>query len=310
MSGSTPVNDLIFGLMAGVEQVRRILDQSVIGIVPLNWRYEPAKMKEFLSGIAHYGFRGIQISGEQAESVDFLREMRVQDIAPAEQYLAIRCDEDGPLSGSEAESAKTIQQAVAARVEMIVFAVDGTEGRDRSAGRVDLGPHLSELAFTKLAAHIETFAKLAATHGIKSSFHPHAGTYVESENETCKLMNQLDPQLVGLCLDVGHWIVAGEDPIKAVRDFGKRITHVHIKDVSGEILENMLTGEIPTMNVAVEEFKLFVPAGTGLLKLRDFLAELEKVSFCGWLMSEQDSAWEPSEVASGVSIANIQNALT
>lgn len=289
--------------------MRRILDQSVIGIVPLNWRYESAKMQEFLSGIAHYGFRGIQISGEQSESLDFLREMRIQGIVPAEQYLAIRCDEEGPLLSSEEESVRTIHQAVAAKVEMIVFAVDGTEERDRSAGRVDRGPRLSDAAFTKLAAHIETFAKLAATHGIKSSFHPHAGTFVESENETCKLMEQLDPQLVGLCLDVGHWIVAGEDPIKAVRDFGKRITHVHIKDVSGEVLEKMLTGEILTMNEAVEDFKLFIPAGTGLLKLREFLTELEKVSFSGWLMSEQDSAWEPSEVASGVSIANIQNAL-
>lgn len=290
--------------------MQRILDQCGIGIVPLNWRYKPAKMQEFLSGIAHYGFRGIQISGEQSESLDFLSEMRVHGIAPAEQYLAIRCDEDGPLSGSEVESARTIRQAIAAKVEMIVFAVDGTEERDKSAGRVDSGPRLRDVAFTKLAEHIEIFAKLASAHGIKSSFHPHAGTFVESEKETRELMGQLDPQLVGLCLDVGHWIVAGEDPIKAVRDFGKRITHVHIKDVDGDVLVKMLSGEIPTMNAAVEDFKLFVPAGTGLLKLREFLAELEKVSYCGWLMSEQDSAWEPSEVASGVSIANIQNAIT
>jgi len=71
----------------------------------------------------------------------------------------------------------------------------------------------------------------------------------------------------------------------------------------------MLTGEIETMNSAVEDFKLFVPAGTGLLKLRDLFAALEKVSFSGWLMSEQDSAWEPSEAASGISITNMKAAL-
>ena len=289
--------------------MRRILNRSSIGIVPLNWRYEPSKMQEFLSGIAHYGFQGIQISAEQSESLDFLREMQFQGVAPAEQYLAIRCNEDGPLAGSERESEMTIRQAAAAKVEMIVFAVDGTEERDRSVGRADLSPGLHDAAFTKLAVHIETYAEMAAEHGIKSSFHPHAGTFVESENETCKLMNQLDSQLVGLCLDVGHWIVAGEDPIKAVRDFGKQITHVHIKDVNGEVLEKMLRGEISTMNAAVEDYKLFVPAGTGLLKLPEFLNELEKVSFSGWLMSEQDTAWEPPEVASGISIANIQHAL-
>lgn len=287
----------------------RILDQSLVGIVPLNWRYEPAKMQDFLSRIASFGFRGIQISGDQSESLDFLHEMKIRGIAPAEQYLAIRCGEAGPILGSEAESARTIQQAVTAKVEMIVFAVDGTEARDRWAGRADAGPQLSDIGYERLASHIEIFAEMAAVNGIRSSFHPHAGTYVESARETRLLMDKLDLQTVGLCLDVGHWMVAGEDPIKAVRDYGKRITHVHVKDVSGEVLEKMLKGEIPTLNSAVEDFKLFVPAGTGLLKLRELFAELEKISFSGWLMSEQDSAWEPSEAASGISIVNIQAAL-
>jgi sugar phosphate isomerase/epimerase len=55
---------------------------------------------------------------------------------------------------------------------------------------------------------------------------------------------------------------------------------------------------------------LFVPAGTGLLNLRTLFLALEKVGFTGWLMSEQDSAWEPSEAASGISIANMKAALT
>lgn len=287
----------------------RILDQSLVGIVPLNFRYEPAKKQEFLSAIASYGFRGIQISGEQSESPDFLQEMKIQGIAPAEQYLAIRCGTDGPILGSETESARTIRQAAAARVEMVVFAVDGTEERDRWAGRADKGPQLSDIGYERLAAHIEKFAKMAAESGVRASFHPHAGTYIESARETSLLMDKLDPQVVGLCLDVGHWIVAGEDPIKAVRDYGSRITHVHVKDVSDEVLDRMMRGEILTMNSAVEDFKLFVPAGTGILRLGELFTELEKASFSGWLMSEQDSAWEPSEAASGISIANMQAAL-
>jgi inosose dehydratase len=287
----------------------RILKQSKIGLVPLNWRYESAKKQDFLSGIASYGFRGIQISGDQAQSPDFLQEMRFRGIAPAEQYVAIRCGQEGPLAGSEEESAQTIQQGIQANVEMMVFAVDGTEDRDRCAGRADTGPQISPAGFAKLAAHIEKFAQLAATEGIGSAFHPHAATYVETERETRLLMNKMDAKLVGLCLDVGHWIVAGADPIKAVEEYGNRITHVHVKDVNGEVLKKMLSGKIETMHSAVEDFKLFVPAGTGLLKLHDLFAALEKYSFSGWLMSEQDSAWEPSEAASGISIANMRVAL-
>lgn len=287
----------------------RILAQTKIGLVPLNWRYETAKMREFLSGIALYGFKGIQISGDQSESSVFLKEMAVRGIAPAEQYVAIRCGQDGPLPGSEVESFKTIQQAIAAKVEMLVFAVDGTDNRDRCAGRADDGPQMSEHGFTQLASQIEALARSAKTQGIKSSFHPHAATYVETERETRLLMDQMDPLVVGLCLDVGHWIVGGADPIQAVYDYRNRITHVHVKDVSGEVLLKMVSGEIVTMSTAVEEFKLFVPAGTGLLNLRKLFLALEEVAFTGWLMSEQDSAWEPSEAASAISFANMTVAL-
>ena len=287
----------------------KLLKQSKIGLVPLNWRYDSAKKSEFLSGIANYGFKGIQISGDQAQSPDFLQDMTQHGIAPAEQYVAIRCGQEGPLAGNDEESAETIQQAIYANVEMMVFAVDGSADRDRCAGRADAGPQMSPAGFARLAAHVEKFAKSAAAEGIGSSFHPHAATYVETERETRLLMEKMDAQLVGLCLDVGHWIVAGADPLKAVGEYGNRITHVHVKDVNGEVLTKMLSGEIETMQAAVEDFKLFVPAGTGLLKLHDLLAALEKNSFTGWLMSEQDSAWEPSEAASGISIANIKAAL-
>ncbi len=63
------------------------------------------------------------------------------------------------------------------------------------------------------------------------------------------------------------------------------------------------------MNIAVEDFKLFVPAGTGLLKMSELFHALNTISYAGWLMSEQDSAWEPAEAASGVSMANIKLAL-
>lgn len=287
----------------------KVLVHSKIGIVPLNWHYEPSAMQRFLTGIADYGFKGIQISADQAESSAFLAEMKKRNIEAAEQYVAIRCGQDGPFPGSQAESSQTIEQAISAKVEMLVFAVDGTDDRDRCAGRADSGPQLTQEGFAQLASHVESFAALAAEHGVKSSFHPHAATYIETERETRLLMDLMDPVLVGLCLDVGHWIVGGADPIKAVDDYRNRITHVHVKDVSGEVLQKMLSGQIATMGTAVDEFKLFVPAGTGLLGLRNLFVALEQVSFSGWLMSEQDSAWEPSEAASGISIANMRDAL-
>ena len=63
------------------------------------------------------------------------------------------------------------------------------------------------------------------------------------------------------------------------------------------------------MEDAVVEAKLFVPAGSGLLDLPGFFSALDSIGFSAWLMSEQDSAHEPSEAASGVSMENIQKAI-
>ena len=63
------------------------------------------------------------------------------------------------------------------------------------------------------------------------------------------------------------------------------------------------------MHVAVEDHFLFVPAGEGALDLVGLFAELEKIGFSDWMMSEQDKAREPAEEKSGVSMRNIEAAL-
>jgi inosose dehydratase len=286
-----------------------LLKNAKIGIVALNWKFEMAKSADFLQRIAGYGFKGIQISVEQANSDIFLSQMKQNEIATAEQYLDIACDENGPLPSADSHSQEIVEAAIRAKVEMLVFAVDGTLERDIYAGRTHLGPHLNENGYQRLADHITKYALHAKSAGIRSSFHPHAATYIETPEETRKLMAILDYDLVGMCLDVGHWIVGGGDPVAGVAEYGKRVTHVHIKDVDPEILKKLVTGDYERMHVAVEDHYLFVPAGEGVLDLVGLFAELEKYGFSDWMMSEQDKAREPAEEKSGVSMRNIEAAL-
>ncbi len=285
------------------------LDKAKVGIVALNWKFEMANSADFLKRIAAYEFKGIQISVEQANSDQFLAQMKENGLATAEQYLDIACDENGPLPSADAHSQEIVDAAIRAKVEMLVFAVDGTLERDIYAGRTHLGPHLNENGYQRLADHITKYALKAKTAGVRSSFHPHSATYIETPEETRKLMALLDYDLVGMCLDVGHWIVGGGDPVQGVIEYGKRVTHVHIKDVDPEVLKKLVAGEYERMDVAVEKYFLFVPAGDGALDLDGLFAELEKYDFSDWMMSEQDKAREPAEEKSGVSMRNIQAAL-
>jgi inosose dehydratase len=285
------------------------LDKAKVGIVALNWKFEMAKSAEFLKRIAAYEFEGIQISVEQANSDSFLSQMKENNLATAEQYLDIACDENGPLDIADAHSQEIVDAAIRAGVEMLVFAVDGTLERDIYAGRTHLGPQLNENGYQRLADHITKYALQAKAAGMRSSFHPHSATYIETPEETRKLMALLDYDLVGMCLDVGHWIVGGGDPVQGVIEYGKRVTHVHIKDVDPEVLKKLIAGEYERMHVAVEDHYLFVPAGEGALDLPGLFKELAKIDFSDWMMSEQDKAREPAEEKSGISMRNIKTAL-
>jgi inosose dehydratase len=285
------------------------LDKAKVGIVALNWKFEMANSADFLRRIAAYEFKGIQISVEQANSDLFLAQMKENGLATAEQYLDIACDENGPLDSADAHSQEIVDAAIRAGVEMLVFAVDGTLERDIYAGRTHLGPHLNENGYQRLADHITKYALIAKSAGVRSSFHPHSATYIETPEETRKLMALLDYELVGMCLDVGHWIVGGGDPVQGVIEYGKRVTHVHIKDVDSEVLKKLIAGEYERMHVAVEDHYLFVPAGEGALDLPGLFKELAKIDFSDWMMSEQDKAREPAEEKSGVSMRNIKTAL-
>ena len=46
------------------------------------------------------------------------------------------------------------------------------------------------------------------------AFHPHAGTFIETPAEVERLAGRLETDLVGICLDVGHYLVGGGDPVR------------------------------------------------------------------------------------------------
>ena len=287
-----------------------MLKNATIGLVPLNWKYSPENIDSYLEGIAGYGFEGIQISLDQGNSEAFVQKMSSLRLRNAEHYIAIRCNQDGPLDGYVDEYLNQVAFAGKHKVEMLVLAVDGTLDREKVAGRVDSSHSMTDAGVKALAQLLNRIAAEGQKVGVASSFHPHAATYIETPEETRSLFEYLDESLVSMCLDVGHWIVGGGDPVEAVHEYGAKITHVHVKDVDGDVLGRMIKGDFETMEDAVVQGKLFVPAGTGLLDLPGFFESLERVGFSAWLMSEQDSAHEPSEAASGVSMTNIKLSLT
>ncbi|MFZ9727773.1 MAG: sugar phosphate isomerase/epimerase family protein [Candidatus Nanopelagicaceae bacterium] len=288
---------------------RKRLATSKIGLVPLNWKFTDDRKEEVVAKFEEYGFQGIQVSEKHTNSTEYRNLFKLHSIEAAELYIAIKCTTESIASDSDSETKRQIDSAKTGGVEMIVFAVDGDSVRDQVATNADQGPALTPKALIELAEHINKWNEYCISLGMLASFHPHAATYIETPGETAALFAHLD-ESVGLCLDVGHWLVGGGDPVTAVNEYGSRITHVHVKDVDPIALAKLKAGDYDGMEVAVTEHKLFAPAGTGALDLVGLFDALQRVGFKGWLMSEQDSAWAPSEEKSLESYRNIERALS
>ena len=113
-------------------------------------------------------------------------------------------------------------------------------------------------------------------------------------------MSSTDPDRVGLCLDVGHYLVGGGDPVDAVRRYGDRIRHVHMKDVDPAVLARLRGGAIPDFHDALRE-RIFTELGNGALDVLGVVRELDRLDYAGWLMCEQDTTWRPPAESAAIS---------
>jgi inosose dehydratase len=154
------------------------------------------------------------------------------------------------------------------------------------AGRVAPDDGLSEPQWEAAAASLHRIARACRARGLRVAFHHHAGTFVETPAEIERLLARTDPELIGLCLDTGHYVYGGGDPIRAVRTHGSRIWHVHAKDVAPKMLERVRRESL-TFVEAVRE-GLFCPLGDGLVDFPTLIRELRAQGYRGWIVVEQD----------------------
>src|SRR5436309_1815465 len=105
--------------------------------------------------------------------------------------------------------------------------------RTSKAGRITPGDGLTAAAWDDVAAGAERIARAVRdATGLRTVFHHHCATYVETPAEIDALLHRTDPDLLGLCLDTGHATYGGGNPIEIFSRHGARIRHVHFKDCS------------------------------------------------------------------------------
>ena len=147
----------------------------------------------------------------------------------------------------------------------------------------DKRPDLSSEEWATFFANLQTVMGIAAQYGLTAALHQHMGTVIESASEVQRVLDNTD---VKLCLDTGHTLAAGIDPVTLVRSAPDRVAHVHLKDVSAVLAERIRSGELPFRQACIDG--LFRPLGQGDVDLPGVITSLEESGYTGWYTIEQD----------------------
>ncbi|MBV9733104.1 MAG: TIM barrel protein [Verrucomicrobia bacterium] len=178
----------------------------------------------------------------------------------------------------------------------LIAADSGDDRRRSEAGHVDPNGALTKDQWNSLATGLNDLARELAQLGIKVVFHNHVGTYVETEPETARLLEETDPALVSWCLDCGHLAYGGGDTLRALQKYGNRVGYVHIKDVDGQILQKSRENGW-SFAQALKSY-IFAPLGEGIARVPEAIDSLRQAGYTGWVVVEQDTTPDdPTEVA-------------
>jgi inosose dehydratase len=177
---------------------------------------------------------------------------------------------------------------VASGAEVLVLAAaTGTHGYDSR-------PTLDDRQWATLLANLDRLAVSAAHRGVLAVLHPHVGTMVENRNDVEWV---LAGSAIGLCLDTGHLLIGGTDPLQLAREVPGRIAHAHLKDVDASLAARVRADEL-TYTEAVRE-GMYVPLGTGDVDIAGIVTALRRNGFDGWFVMEQDTILDGEPVGEG-----------
>ena len=175
------------------------------------------------------------------------------------------------------------------QIPFIVLADDNGKipQRTHNAGRIQPKHGLNEAEWQIAAEGAEKVALAVKSEtGLRTVFHHHCAGYVETSEEIDTLLRLTDPDLLGLCLDTGHYCFGGGDPLECLRQQFPRIWHIHFKDCQPDIAARSRQ-EGWDYFTSVRN-GIFCELGKGEIDFSAIKSELDQFGYTGWIVVEQD----------------------
>jgi inosose dehydratase len=152
-----------------------------------------------------------------------------------------------------------------------------------SSGSYEETAELNEAAWKELFENLSRAEDICARHDLTVVLHSHFGTVVETDEHLWRFLEGCD---TGLCLDTGHLVIGGSDPLEVAEKAADRVKHVHLKDLDRQVARRLGAREIGFKEACMEE--AFRPLGEGDVDVARLLEILDRSNYNGWYVLEQD----------------------
>jgi inosose dehydratase len=249
-----------------------------------------------LDEVSEAGYRGIDLGplGYLGGVDELPARLRDRGLALAGGYFQIEFADPSRLPGELVQLDRLLDVFDAAAnggpPARPTLADAGSASRLAQPGRAQADHSLGwdDAGWAQFGGSLARVVERCRDRGYEPTFHPHTATYVEAPWEIERLLSLTD---VGVCLDTGHLLLGGGDPVQAVRDWGDRLNHVHLKDAKLDVIHGIVSDRAPVR--AIWERQAFCPLGTGDVPLGLVLENLRAQHYRGWLVVEQDILPDP-----------------
>ena len=268
-----------------------------VGNAPVSWGVmevagwgEQIPYRRVLDEISEAGYAGTELGpyGYLPTEPDQLKsELSARGLQLVASFVPIPLAHAERHESGYQEAMQVAQLLVQAGACTIVLADEMSEARITVSGRVDESlDGMSDAQWDGAAQILNRIAGDCRRLGLSAVFHHHAGTFVETPAEIARLCESTDPDLLGLCLDTGHYVFGGGDPVDAVSLYGTRIRHLHLKDVQLGVLDAARRDGAGFLEAV--RHGVFSELGEGAVDLNSVIQDMNARGYSGWAIVEQD----------------------
>ncbi|MGH2561839.1 MAG: TIM barrel protein [Thermomicrobiales bacterium] len=249
---------------------------------------------EILADISQAGYEGtppnLSIDRSAAETNELYRQYGLHTAPP---YFSARFWQEDERDRVLAEAKRHARFVRELGCTELYVAPNGSDdvmrsGRTRAqaAGHVEPDDSLSDEEFERFAGLLNEVGAVTLGEGVRSCFHNHVGTVIETPGELDRLLSLVDDDRVFLGLDTGHLAWAGADVTAVCRRYADRIKTMHFKDIDEDV---RVRGHAESWDYRTfSRNGIFTELGEGRVDFPTILTVLDNAGFSGWLIVETD----------------------